>query len=109
MPIDKCWEIPDTVDPSLIYSDKSHSITLSEIKDHIINNNNKPIPSKRVLSTLLQTEATNWPEFLQQINNNRLDIEYLVIGLKAKERELMEKGRFFALLSWQLREYFVFD
>ena len=35
------------------------------------------------------------------------DLEDLVIGLKAKKRELKEDGRYFVLMSWILREYFV--
>lgn len=70
---------------------------------------NTPIPTRKVLDTLLHTESTNWPEFLTQINNIVLTDNDLIIGLKAKEREIKWKGRFFALMSWSLREYFVFS
>lgn len=70
----------------------------------------KPIPTLKVLKTLLHTHtpSTNWPEFLKKIDEFGLERNYLIIGLKAKEREIKWKGRFFALISWQMREYFVF-
>lgn len=109
LPLKKCFEIPDVVDPSLIYSDKSHSVQRSEIIDHLKSSkSNSPIPSKKVLSTLLSKEATDWPSFLQRINDEGLSKDSLVIGLKAKEREQKVKGRFFSLMSWELRDYFVF-
>lgn len=108
LPIRACWEIPEVVDPSLIYSDKTHSIQKSELITHLQRNPNTPIPTRKVLKTLLQTPSTNWPEFLDKINRVGLDEDDLVIGLKAKEREIKQKGRFFALMSWALREYFVF-
>lgn len=108
LPLKKCWDIPEVVDPAVIYSDKTHSITRSELISHIINNPGEAIPTKKVLDTFISSPATDWPTFLNRINNDGLDREHLIIGLKAKEREVKWKGRFFALMSWQLREYFVF-
>ncbi|ACX83613.1 RNA-dependent RNA polymerase [Hapavirus ngaingan] len=107
LPIIKIYDIPDFLDPSLIYSDKSHSMSRSEIISHVHHNPNKPIPTRRVLSTLLNREATNWAEFLQRINDEGLPRDCLAIGLKAKEREVKLVGRFFSLMTWELREYFV--
>ncbi|AJR28566.1 polymerase [Keuraliba virus] len=107
LPLVKCFDIPDVIDPSLLYSDKSHSMDLDEIKEHLQTKKNEPIPTRKVLQTLLNRPATNWPEFLQRINDNGLSPNSLVIGLKPKEREVKEKGRFFSLMSWELREYFV--
>lgn len=36
-----------------------------------------------------------------------LEEDCLAIGLKGKEREVRIKGRFFSLMTWELREYFV--
>ncbi|ACB47438.1 L polymerase protein [Cocal virus] len=107
LPLTKCFDIPDLIDPSIIYSDKSHSMNRSEVLRHVRNSPNTPIPSKKVLQTMLDTTATNWSEFLNQIDKYGLDDEDLVIGLKGKERELKLAGRFFSLMSWKLREYFV--
>ncbi|KAH6941978.1 hypothetical protein HPB50_026275 [Hyalomma asiaticum] len=41
------------------------------------------------------------------VNDFGLDPNDLIIGLKPKEREVKNEGRFFALMSWKLREYFV--
>ncbi|AJR28445.1 polymerase [Marco virus] len=108
LPIQKIYEIPDLTDPSLIYSDKSHSMQRSEILNHIRTHPNTPIPTRRVLQTLLTKPETNWREFLQKINDEGLSRDSLVIGLRAKEREMKRIGRFFSLMSWELREYFVY-
>lgn len=108
LPLTKCWDIPEVVDPSLIYSDKSHSIQMSDLISHVASNSDRPIPSLKVLETLLKKDATIWPEFLARIEEVGLDPDDLLIGLKAKEREIGEKGRYFSLMSWALREYFVF-
>ncbi|UNP59548.1 L protein [Rhizoctonia solani rhabdovirus 2] len=107
LPLKKCFEIPDVLDPSLIYSDKSHSITREEFLEHLRQNPGKSIPSLKVLDTFLRKPATNWPDFLQKVNDEGISTNDLIIGLKAKERELKVEGRYFALLSWKLREYFV--
>nr|UJG27959.1 putative L protein [Aksy-Durug Melophagus sigmavirus] len=107
LPLIKCFDIPDVIDPSVIYSDKSHSFTRSELLKHLKKNPCGHIPSHKVLSSLLSNPATNWPIFLQYINDFGIDEDHLIIGLKAKERELKIIGRFFALMSWQIRDYFV--
>nr|WHX01969.1 RNA polymerase [Perhabdovirus perca] len=107
LPLTKIFEIPDLIDPSVIYSDKSHSMGRSEVLEHVERKPHQPIPTKKVLETLLKKPATNWPEFLSEIENKGLPQESLIIGLKGKERELKKAGRFFSLMSWELREYFV--
>ncbi|AJR28531.1 polymerase [Joinjakaka virus] len=107
LPIIQMFDIPDFIEPSTIYSDKAHSMSRSEVLEHVRTNPDKPIPTRRVLQTLLKEEATNWGEFLRQINDIGLDLDDLVIGLKPKEREQKIIGRFFSLMSWKLREYFV--
>lgn len=107
LPLTRCYEIPDVLDPSIIYSDKSHSMNKTDILNHIKSHPNIPIPSRKVLQTFINSPATNWKEFLTEINDKGLSSEDLVIGLKAKERELKIKERFFSLMSWRLTEYFV--
>nr|WGO62847.1 protein L [Hefer Valley virus] len=107
LPLKKCYDVPDMIDISLLYSDKSHSLDRSEVIKIVREGKHKRIPTKRVLQTLLERKATNWPEFLKEVNDRGLDWEKLVIGLKAKERELKEEGRFFSMMSFELRDYFV--
>lgn len=61
----------------------------------------------RVMETLLKTPIPNAYDFLKHLNDHGFTLEDLVIGLKAKERELKIEGRFFALMSWKIRLYFV--
>ncbi len=41
------------------------------------------------------------------INDKGLSLNNLIIGLRAKERESKVEGRFFAMMFWNLRLYFV--
>ncbi|AEG25349.1 polymerase [Vesiculovirus jurona] len=107
LPLVQCFDIPDLIDPSIIYSDKSHSMNKREVMNHIKSKSDQPIPSKKVLKTMIEEPATNWLEFLEMIDKHGLDDDDLIIGLKGKERELKIAGRFFSLMSWKLREYFV--
>lgn len=107
LPLTTCFEIPDSIDPSAIYSDKSHSPNLSEVLKHVQDNPYTPIKSKKVLSTFLYTPETKWKDLLTKIDNQGFEEDELIIGLTGKEREIKWKGRFFALMSWSLREYFV--
>ncbi|AMK09228.1 RNA-dependent RNA polymerase [Drosophila affinis sigmavirus] len=107
VPIKPCFKIPDIIDPSNIYSDKSHSLTRSELIELFRRSNVTRIPSHKVLKTFINSPSTCWPEFLQRVNDQGLDDDSLIIGLKAKEREIKKYGRFYALMSWELREYFV--
>nr|AMK09265.1 RNA-dependent RNA polymerase [Drosophila algonquin sigmavirus] len=107
LPIKPCFKIPDIIDPSNIYSDKSHSLTRSELIEVLRRSNVTRIPSHKVLKTFIDSPATCWPEFLRKVNDEGLDDDSLIIGLKAKEREIKKYGRFYALMSWELREYFV--
>ena len=107
LPLIKCFEIPDVVDLSILYSDKSHSMQRQEVIDYIRRGDKRHIPTRKVLTTLINTPATDWPTFLQKVNDTGLDHDDLVMGLKGKERELKIVGRFFALMSWKMREYFV--
>ncbi|AEG25355.1 polymerase [Vesiculovirus perinet] len=107
LPLVQCYDIPDLIDPSIIYSDKSHSMNRRSVLEHVRKNPNTVIPSKKVLQTMIASPATNWIEFLDMVDKEGLPEDDLVIGLKGKERELKIAGRFFSLMSWRLREYFV--
>nr|APG78763.1 RNA-dependent RNA polymerase [Hubei dimarhabdovirus virus 4] len=107
LPLEKCFQIPDVIDPTTLYSDKSHSIQRSEVLDHVRKGTLKPIPTRKVLRTLVETKATIWGEFLRTVDLHGLQFDDLVIGLKGKEREIKRKGRFYSLMSWNLRQYFV--
>nr|QBQ65007.1 RNA-dependent RNA polymerase [Taishun Tick Virus] len=107
LPLTACYKLPDFLDPSILYADKSHSLNRDEFVRHIRQFPGCPIPSKRVLTTALHTPPTHVGYFLKQINDYGLEDNDLIIGLKPKEREVKSEGRFFALMSWKLREYFV--
>ncbi|AJG39138.1 RNA-dependent RNA polymerase [Tacheng Tick Virus 3] len=107
LPLRACYEIPQTIDPSVLFADKSHSPNYSEVFTHIASGKEEPIPSRKVLKTALDTPHRNLVDFLQEVNDHGLPKDSLTIGLKGKERELKDVGRFFSLMTWDLREYFV--
>lgn len=107
LPLMQCYEVPKGLDPAILYADKSHSMNLDEVVNHIQTNPGTAIPSKKVLHTALFESDLDIPQFLEMINNIGLETNSLIIGLKAKEREVKRVGRFFSLMSWKLRLYFV--
>ena len=107
LPLDQCFDVPEHIPPSTLYGDKSHVMQRSHVLDWVLNHRSGAIPSKKVLQTVLQRPATDIPSFLQDVNDNFFDKEDLMIGLKPKERELKIEGRYFGLMTWKIREYFV--
>ncbi len=105
--IEAVLDIPEDLDDSTIFADKTHSLTRSEVERYVKRDNKNPIPTKRVMKTYLEQERVNVKEFVMKIDNEGLSKDDLIIGLKAKERELKKYGRFFTLMTWNLRLYFV--
>lgn len=107
LPLLQCFPIPEFVDPSQLYTGKSHSVSRTEFIEHLRHHKTEALKSHHVLKTALQTEIINVQEFLKTVNDYGLPEDQLIIGLRAKEREVKLEGRFFALMSWKLRHYFV--
>lgn len=103
----QCYTLPEEIDPADMFSDKAHSMSRTEILQHVQENPTRPIPGKRVMETLLKTDVPPVSSFLEKVERDGLSRESLVIGLRPKERELKEEGRFFSLMGWELRLYFV--
>nr|AUM82587.1 RNA-dependent RNA polymerase [European bat lyssavirus 2] len=107
LPITQIFEIPESMDPSEILDDKSHSFTRTKLASWLSDHRGGPVPSEKVIITALSRPPVNPREFLKSIDLGGLPDDDLIIGLKPKERELKIEGRFFALMSWNLRLYFV--
>lgn len=105
LPLTECFDVPEVLPPQNIYSDKSYSPTRREIAAQM--KENKPIKALRVIESFISKDARYWKTFCKEINESLFDRNDLVIGLVSKEREMKIMGRFFALMSWKLREYFV--
>ncbi|AHU86500.1 L protein [Almendravirus arboretum] len=105
--IEPIFEIPEDIEDSNIFSDKTHSLDLDDIIKFKKRDSTNPIPTRRVLKTYLEKEKINARKFVQNVDKEGLPKKALVIGLKAKERELKRFGRFFTLMTWDLRLYFV--
>nr|URZ95416.1 L protein [Shanxi Armigeres subalbatus rhabdovirus] len=105
--IEPILEIPEDIEDSVIFADKTHSYNRSEVESFVKRDKQNPIPTKRVLKTYLERPRVNIKDFILEIDACGLKWDDLIIGLKAKERELKRFGRFFTLMSWNLRLYFV--
>lgn len=107
LPLTQCFDVPETIDPAVLYDDKSHSINRNEVIEHVKSSKTSPIPSKKVLATVLEEPQTHVPSFLKDVDKKGLNEEDYAIGLKGKEREVKREGRFFSLMTKRMREYFV--
>lgn len=79
----------------------------TEVLEIIQSKPKQPIPTRRAMTTILESETLNLRHFLRKLNENGLNWEDCIKGLKAKERELKNYGRFYSLMSWTMRTYFV--
>ncbi|DAZ87961.1 TPA_asm: L protein [Psilorhabdovirus 2] len=107
LPMTKVFDAPTSINLAEVLDDKSHSITLSKLKEAIRAGSIGDPNQRKVLLSTLYNKEINIPSFLKEIDQNGLSDEDLVIGLRAKERELKRIGRFFALMTLRLRIYFV--
>ncbi|WPV62738.1 MAG: RNA-dependent RNA polymerase [Wufeng shrew rhabdovirus 8] len=103
------FDIPDIIPVDILIDDKAHSGQ----RDEVIRLIQKAklgkftAASQRVILTTLKTESVDIRKELASIDENGLETKHLIIGLKGKERELKVEGRFFSLMSFKLRLYFV--
>lgn len=107
IPFQKVFDAPTSVNLSEILDDKSHSLGLSQLRESIRLGNIGDSGQRKVLLSALKREEVNISQFLRDVDEHGIKEDDLVIGLRAKERELKRIGRFFALMTFNLRLYFV--
>jgi hypothetical protein len=107
IPLLPCFEIPNALDPSALLADRSHSPTREELENWLWQRNPGAVKMHKVLETALHTKWGHLKEFCQMLNDEGLSLNDLIIGLQFKEHESKVEGRFFAMMSWNLRLYFV--
>ncbi|YP_010229213.1 RNA-dependent RNA polymerase [Almendravirus cootbay] len=105
--IERILEVPEDISDSDLFADKTHSKNLKEVKKIASRDKRNPIPTERLLRTYLKEDRIDISKFINEIDANGFTADDLLIGLKAKERELKRFGRFFTLMTWKLRVYFV--
>lgn len=104
LPMTALYEIPSIISPQVMYSDKSHNLDRTEFLEAI---RSRKSTTRRVMDTMRKKPQKDYNLFLRDVAENGLSVEALIIGQNAKEKELKEQGRYFALMSWDMREYFV--
>ncbi|WPV62696.1 MAG: RNA-dependent RNA polymerase [Wenzhou bat rhabdovirus 1] len=103
------FDIPDIIPVDILIDDKAHSGQREEVVK-LINRakaGRLTTASRRVILTTLKSESVDIRKELARIDEHGLEEDDLIIGLKGKERELKVEGRFFSLMSFRLRLYFV--
>ncbi|DAZ87956.1 TPA_asm: L protein [Psilorhabdovirus 1] len=107
LPMTKVYDVPTSVNLSEVIDDKSHSLNLPDLKKAIRQGSIGSSQKRKVLISTLFSEEINIEQFIKTIDQEGINRDDLVIGLRAKERELKRIGRFFALMTFKLRLYFV--
>nr|AVM87284.1 L protein [Beihai dimarhabodovirus 1] len=101
------FTVPETFSLSDILDDKALSCDRDVLKNALMNNNLGSPSLRRVLLAFLGRENVEVMDLLKQIDKEGIPLLQSVIGLRAKERELKEEGRFFSLMTFIIRIYFV--
>lgn len=68
-----CYETPDKIDMTDLFSDKAHSMQRSDVLNHIKNHPDKPISVVSVMETSMSTPIPNTYEFLKKKNDEGFD------------------------------------
>ncbi|CAI5383839.1 L RNA-dependent RNA polymerase [Monoclea gottschei varicosa-like virus] len=104
----QCWSVPPTYDLCHILNDKAVSPTRSELAESIKQGDGTRCGTlRRGIVRWMEGEALRCKTFLDQIDTFGLEIDDLIIGMYEKERELKIDARMFALMSENMRYYFV--
>lgn len=92
-----------------LLGDKSHSMNKEELRKLLktVKNLRMASPTKRLIISILKTKKINPVKYLEFVNKYGFLENDLIIGLRGKEREIKLEGRFFSLMSFALRLYFV--
>nr|DAZ90671.1 TPA_asm: polyprotein [Brassica virus 2_Ole] len=104
----KIWSVPETYDIFHVLNDKAVSPTRSELVENIEAGRGTQCGQlRRGIWRWMCGESLRCREFLQEINDKGLDEDSKIIGLYEKEREIKITARMFALMSENMRYYFV--
>lgn len=49
LPLIPCYRVPQTIDPTVLYNDRSHSMNRSEVQQHVRDHPDREIPSSKAL------------------------------------------------------------
>ncbi|DBA36931.1 TPA_asm: L [Arctium alphacytorhabdovirus 1] len=105
---DKCFDIPETFNLSMVVADKSISLTRSELIRNIAQRKSVMNQEKRRgVLRWINDQSVRPREFLNQVDRGEFPEDHMIIGLTPKERELNPTPRMFALMSHLMRIYVV--
>lgn len=98
----------DEIPVSALIQDKRHAKDRDDITK-ILQGQRSYLKSASlsVIESYLETPHIDVLAFLRDVDKKGINKKYLIIVLKEKERELKRRGRFFSLMTFTLRLYFV--
>ncbi|DAZ90650.1 TPA_asm: polyprotein [Asclepias syriaca virus 3] len=104
----KIWDVPETYDIFHILNDKAVSPTKEELHSSIKAGRGTQCGElRRGLWRWMSGDSVRCKSFLDDINEKGLNDNACIIGLYEKEREIKITARMFALMSEEMRYYFV--
>ncbi|DAZ90854.1 TPA_asm: polyprotein [Treubia virus 1] len=102
------WRVPETYDTCHILNDKAVSPNRSELIENIIRGYGTRCGDKRRgIIRWMEGSSVRCASFLSEVDQKGLEENSLIIGLYEKEREMKVDARMFALMSDNMRTYFV--
>nr|DAZ87848.1 TPA_asm: hypothetical protein [Clonorhabdovirus 2] len=102
------FSAPTCLNTAVLLADKSHSLNRTQLRRTVLNTG-RPGTSdqRRVLLTALSQRIPSVQEIMADFGGPDMNPEYLVIGLREKEREISPYARLFGLMTLPMRMYFV--
>ncbi|DAZ90849.1 TPA_asm: polyprotein [Torreya virus 1] len=102
------WNIPETLNMYHTLSDKAVSPPISEIVEVLsLGKGNFCGDRRRGLLRWMEQDSLPCRTFLEGVQERGIEKDMRVIGLYEKEREMKNDARMFALMSPDIRQYFV--
>ncbi|WPV62811.1 MAG: RNA-dependent RNA polymerase [Wenzhou bat rhabdovirus 2] len=102
------FSLPLSLNLATLLADKSHSLLRSELEETIISTKRCGTASeRRVILSFLKGDTPAVSTIVREFSATNINREYLVFGLREKEREVSPWARLFGLMTLPCRFYFV--
>lgn len=105
---EKTFDFPYSLNIATLLADKSHSLQRTRLKTTIRNTRRcGNAQQRRVILSFLNSMVPSVHDIVREFSQESINEEYLVFGLREKEREVSNWARLFGLMTLPCRFYFV--
>lgn len=102
------FSLPLSLNLATLLADKSHSLLRSELEATIVQTHRcGTATDRRVILSFLKGNTPSVESIVREFSSTNINKEYLVFGLREKEREVSPWARLFGLMTLPCRFYFV--